>query len=201
MQNYQGDAGFNQGLFGQNQGRGKAMRNLGTNEIKQIVDSLNLEPFSCNLTLVDFDDKTPFELVELMDTVLGELDNSHQKSNHPDETPQDHTERLSGFLNILGFPNDFSPSFKHDLAQGDKKTVQNVLFWVLCRLQDLKRVAYTSKFLVELSIPDEYTMDEEIREVLNQYHTLQAEFTAAHQNVEMLRQESMSPQQLKKEIT
>ena len=44
-------------------------------------------------------------------------------------------------------------------------------------------------------------MDEEIREILGHYKNLQAEFTAAHQNVEMLRSESMTPQQLKKEIT
>ena len=32
---------------------------LATQEIKQIVDGLNRPPFMCNLSLVDFDDKTP----------------------------------------------------------------------------------------------------------------------------------------------
>ena len=44
-------------------------------------------------------------------------------------------------------------------------------------------------------------MDEEIREHMNIYKDLQAEFTAVHQNVESLRSESMSPEQLKKEIS
>ena len=48
----------------------------GTNEIKQIVDGLNREPFSLNMTLVDFDDKTPYELLELLNTVLGSLDDA-----------------------------------------------------------------------------------------------------------------------------
>jgi len=43
-------------------------------------------------------------------------------------------------------------------------------------------------------------MDEKISELTGNYKQLQAEFTAIHQNVEMLRQESMKPAQLKKEI-
>lgn len=53
---------------------------------------------------------------------------------------------------------------------------------------------------MEFQIPDEFMVDEEVREAHQQYKQLQAEFTASHQNVEMLRQESMSPAQLKKEI-
>jgi len=32
---------------------------IATAEIKQIVDGLNRPPFMCNLSLVDFDDKSP----------------------------------------------------------------------------------------------------------------------------------------------
>jgi intraflagellar transport protein 81 len=151
-----------------------------TNEIKQIVDGLNREPFNLGLSLVDFDDKSPFELVELMNSVLGELDETQQASKHPDETPEAHNERVCGFLTVLGFPSDFNPSFKRDLKQGDKKTISNILFWILQRPQDLKRIAYTAKFLVEFQIPDEFQMDEEIREQQATYKQLQAEFTAAH---------------------
>ena len=108
---------------------------------------------------------------------------------------------MCNFLAVLGFPSDFNPSFKRDISQGDKRTIQNILLWILQRPQDLKRIAYTAKFLVELQIPEEFQMDEEIREVLATYHELQAEFTATHQNVEALRAESMHPQQLQKEIT
>jgi hypothetical protein len=40
--------------------------NLSTNDIKQIVDSLNRPPFMSNLSLVEFDDKAPLELLELL---------------------------------------------------------------------------------------------------------------------------------------
>jgi len=72
-----------------------------------------------NLTLVDFDDKSPYELIELLNTVVGELDEEQKKEKHANETPDEHNERVGGFLTILGFPAEHKPNFKH----GDKKTV------------------------------------------------------------------------------
>ena len=50
---------------------------LSTNEIKQIVDGLNRPPFMMNLSLVEFDDKAPLELLEILNTVLGSLNKDH----------------------------------------------------------------------------------------------------------------------------
>ena len=50
---------------------------LSTNDIKQIVDGLNRPPFMTNLSLVEFDDKAPLELLELLNRVLGALDSEH----------------------------------------------------------------------------------------------------------------------------
>lgn len=72
---------------------------------------------------------------------------------------------------------------------------------MLTRMPDLIRKAYTAKFLVPLQIPDEFMVDEEMRNTLTMYKNLQAEFQAVHQNVEALRADSMNPNELKKEIT
>lgn len=48
---------------------------LSTGEIKMIVDGLNRPPFMSNLSLVEFDDKAPLELLELLNRLLGHLDN------------------------------------------------------------------------------------------------------------------------------
>lgn len=71
---------------------------------------------------------------------------------------------------------------------------------MITRLPDLQRTAYTAKFLVPLAIPDEFLVDEEMRETFQIYKDLQAEFQATHQSVEQLRGESMNPSELKKEI-
>lgn len=51
-----------------------------------------------------------------------------------------------------------------------------MLFWLVTRLNDLQRTAYTAKFLVPLAIPDEFLVDEEMRETFQIYKDLQAEF-------------------------
>lgn len=62
------------------------------------------------------------------------------------------------------------------------------------------RKAYTAKFLVPLAVPDEFLIDDEMRETFQIYKDLQAEFQATHGNVEALRSDSMNPADLKKEI-
>jgi len=43
-------------------------------------------------------------------------------------------------------------------------------------MPELQRRAYTAKFLVPLEIPDEFLVDEEMRETFQVYKDLQAEF-------------------------
>ena len=87
------------------------------------------------------------------------------------------------------------------VVHGEKKTVQHILHWLITKLPELQRRAYTAKFLVPVAIPDEFLVDEEMQETYQAYKDLQAEFQATHQNVDQMRQESMNPTELKKEIT
>lgn len=80
-----------------------------------------------SMSLVDFDDKTPYELIDILNKVLGSLDEDQRPENHTNETPDAHSERVCQFLAVIGFPGDF----KRDLKQGDKKTISNILWWIL----------------------------------------------------------------------
>ena len=175
--------------------------NLNTADIKQIVDGLNRPPFMQHLSMVEFDDKAPLELLELVNRVFSHLDKAHEAVDLQKETQDKTEERVCGFLKVLGYPSDFNVNFCRDVVHGEKKTLQHVLFWMLTRLVDLARKAYTAKFLVPLQIPDEFMVDEDMRNTKGVYQDLQAEFRAVHQQVEALRVESMNPGELKKEIT
>jgi intraflagellar transport protein 81 len=175
--------------------------NLNTQEIKLIVDGLNRPPFMCHLSMVEFDDKAPLELLELVNKVFTHLDDVHKSVDMQKETQEKTEERVCGFLKVLGYPSDFNPNYCRDVVHGEKRTLQHILFWLLSRLQDLQRKAYTAKFLVPLQVPDEFMHDEDMRNTLQVYKDLQAEFQAVHSNTEALRQESMNPSELKKEIT
>jgi hypothetical protein len=58
------------------------------------------------------------------------------------------------------------------VVHGEKKTVQHVLYWLISRLNDLVRKAYTAKFLVPLAIPDEFLVDDEMRDTFQIYKDL-----------------------------
>jgi intraflagellar transport protein 81 len=128
------------------------------------------------LSLVEFDDKSPLELLELLNKVLGSLDEKHNKVDIRNETQDATSERVTGFLKGLGFPADFNVNMQRNIVQGEKKTIHLILFWLLTRLSELKRKAYIAKFLEPIDIPDEFMVDEEIGETLQVYKDLQAEF-------------------------
>jgi len=134
----------------------------------------------CHLSLVEFDDKAPLELLELVNRVFADLDKAHNNIDMQKETQEKTEERICGFLKVLGYPSDFNPSYCRDIVHGEKKTLHHILYWLLSRLPDLKRKAYTAKFLVPLDIPDEYMHDEDMRNTLQRYKDLQAEFQAVH---------------------
>ena len=175
--------------------------NLNTAEIKVIVDGLNRPPFMQHLSMVEFDDKAPLELLELINKVFAHLDKQHAAVDMQKETSEKTEERICGFLKVLGYPCDFNPNYCRDIVHGEKKVCHHILYWLLSRLPDLNRKAYTAKFLVPLEIPDEFMVDDEMRNTVQRYKDLQAEFQAVHQNTEALRNESMNPAELKKEIT
>jgi intraflagellar transport protein 81 len=150
--------------------------NLNTSEIKMIVDGLNKPPFMCHLSMVEFDDKAPLELLELVNRVFTELDDVHKTVDMQKETQEKTEERICGFLKVLGYPCDFNPNFMRDVVHGEKRTLHHILYWLCSRLPDLKRKAYTAKFLVPLEIPDEFMHDEDMRNTLQTYKDLQAEF-------------------------
>jgi intraflagellar transport protein 81 len=110
---------------------------LNTNEIKTIVDGLNRPPFMCNLSLVEFDDKAPLELLELLNKLLGNLDSSHAKIDIQRETQDKTQDRICGYLKVLGYPSDFNPNFQRDVVHGEKRTIQHLLYWILTKLPDL----------------------------------------------------------------
>lgn len=60
--------------------------NLNTNEIKAVVDGLNRPPFMCHLSMVEFDDKAPLELLELVNRIFAHLDKVHESVDMQKET-------------------------------------------------------------------------------------------------------------------
>jgi intraflagellar transport protein 81 len=67
-----------------------------------IVERLNEPPFQMNLTMVAFDEKSPFELLEVVNEVMAHLSAQH-KVDLRDETPESTATRMLDFLRVLNY--------------------------------------------------------------------------------------------------
>jgi len=170
-----------------------------TMQLKEIVDRLNAEPFTLELSLVGFDEKEPFELMEILKQVLVFLDPKHDVDLLEDK-PDAMYQRIAEFLHILGYQCSFDIEFQQGLISGDKNTVHPILFWLLTNLEPLRRRSYLAKFCMNMEVPEEFLREERVYEVYQEYKELQSQFKATHAHVEQERQGRMNPTDLQREV-
>jgi len=168
-------------------------------QLKEIVDRLNAEPFNCELSLVGFDEKDPFELMDILKKVLVYLDPKHD-TDLREEKPEAMYQRIAEFLHILGYQCSFDIEFQQGLMSGDKNTVHPILYWILNNLEPLKKRSYLAKFCMNLEVPEEFLRDKKEYEIYQQYKELQSQFKATHAHVEQERNGRMNPTDLQREV-
>ena len=145
-----------------------------------IVERLNEPPFNMRLTLVAFDEKSPFELLEIVNAIMAQLSTEHQIDLR-DETPDATANRMTEFLRILNFKQQMDKqNFKQALLHGDPGIIYPILTWMLQRLPELQKRSYLARFLVNIEVPEHMFSDEEVGEVYQQLKDLQEEFKETH---------------------
>mmetsp|Transcript_44907 Transcript_44907/g.103779 ORF Transcript_44907/g.103779 Transcript_44907/m.103779 type:complete len:673 (-) Transcript_44907:371-2389(-) len=169
-------------------------------QLKEIVDRLNAEPFCCDLSLVGFDEKEPFELMEILKLVLVFLDPKHDVDLR-EEKPEAMYQRIAEFLHILGYQCSFDIEFQQGMVSGDKNTIHPILYWLLNNLEQLKKRSYLAKFCMNLEVPEEYLREEQVYSIYQSYKELQSQFKATHAHVEQERQGRMIPTDLQREVS
>ena len=170
-----------------------------TEDIKEIVQCLNSPPFNKGLALVSFDEMSPLELLELMNDVFTHLDPKHKVDIRSE--PQDSTAgRMIEMLKVLNFPSNFDIMFQQLLVGGDRKVIYPILHYVLSWLPQMEQRAYLARYLVNLAIPEDILMDEDVSRINNEYKELQAEFQVVHQQLEETRSQALPPHDLKQDI-
>merc|ERR1719247_1672576 len=168
-------------------------------QLKEIVARLNAEPFNMGLSLVTFDEKEPFELMEVLNNVLTKVD-PKKELNLRDEQPELACQQIIEFLMVLGYKRPFDIEAQQGLLAGDRDIVHPILYWLLQNLEALQKRAYLAKFLVPLDVPEEFLRDEQVYEMFQQYKELQSQFKATHMHVEQARQDRMDPTGMQQEV-
>jgi intraflagellar transport protein 81 len=169
-------------------------------ELQFIVDRLNDPPFQMQLTMVAFDEKSPFELLEVVNEVMANLSSQH-RIDLRDETPDATATRMLEFMRVLNYKISIEmQQAKAALLHGEPQLIYPMLAWMLQRLPELQKRAYLARFLVNVEVPEHMFTDEEVVEVYQNYKDLQEEFKEVHKTSDKYKSQLISPNEIKKAI-
>ena len=56
--------------------------------------------------------------------------------------------------------SNFPRSFREGLVQGSQEVLYPVMHWALSRIEELKKRAYLSNFLMMIEVPEEFLQDD-----------------------------------------
>ncbi|CEG42166.1 uncharacterized protein PHALS_12463 [Plasmopara halstedii] len=172
-------------------------------ELQFIVEHLNKKPFCLGLTLVAFDEKSNFELLQITHEVFVEIDPTrHSGVDLRAEADESRAQRYLEFLQLLKFPlpRDIN-GFREALAHGDRQTIDTLLYWALKSLPAHQKRAYLGRFLAPLNVPQEHFGDGSLKAMYENYQQLQDKFKVVHKEADQLRTSKSRPGELRREIS
>ena len=168
-----------------------------TTMVQEIVGVLRRTPFNETLTLMSFEEKREYELLELIVKVMGMID---KKLKLDKNNTEECLKATFEFLKILKFNYPSDRQLQEDLARGDKRLLIQILHFLLTNLKALTKSYYVNKHITPVQISDEYQGDEEIIDLLTQFKDLQAEFYTTYNMLEEKRQNAPQIKELKEDI-
>ncbi|PWA18456.1 hypothetical protein CCH79_00009896 [Gambusia affinis] len=172
-------------------------------QLKFIVQQLNMEPFRKNFNLITFDSLEPMQLLQILNDVLAEID-PKQAMDIREEMPEQTVKRMSSLLGMLKYkpPGNLSDvsSFRQGLVTGSKPVVHPILHWLLQKVPELKKRVYLARFLVKLEVPAEFLQEDVINDTYHQYEELVEGFKTYHKECEHLRSSGFSTAEIRRDI-
>ena len=169
-----------------------------TTMVQEIVAVLKNPPFNETMTLLSFEEKREYELLDLILRVMIMIDNSLSSIDKDDTVNV--LKNLFDFLKIINFPYSSDRQLQDDLAKGDKRLLIQILHFLLTKLEELKKKYYLNKYTGEMKISEEFAADEEIAELLANYRELQTEFQQTYTMLEEKRSSAPQIKELKEDI-
>eukprot|EP00697_Spironema_sp_BW2_P012372 gnl/Spiro4/28604_TR14148_c0_g1_i1.p1 gnl/Spiro4/28604_TR14148_c0_g1~~gnl/Spiro4/28604_TR14148_c0_g1_i1.p1 ORF type:complete len:654 (+),score=135.87 gnl/Spiro4/28604_TR14148_c0_g1_i1:60-1964(+) len=148
-------------------------------DFARTVELLN-QHFHTHMTLVEFDSKTPQQLVALLQEVL-ELVSADQKRD-PNLDERTISARQADFVRVvLAFKPPITDSqLAEALLNGDKDIIIPLIQHVLQSLPTMQERAYLARYVRALVVPEDCLTDPAIVETYKAYRELIATFKATH---------------------
>ncbi|KAG6543177.1 hypothetical protein Mapa_015426 [Marchantia paleacea] len=91
-------------------------------------------------------------------------------------------------------------SFLDGIATGNHEIIRPLLAWLLPQISMLQKRAYLARFLVDVEIPAELLLGEDMNKLHAQYDALREQFKTTHRHLESLRQIERDPIKVKEQV-
>jgi len=171
--------------------------------LKYVVSELNKPPYNKSYNLISFDQLEPLQILQVLTDVLSEVD-PKQKVDVREEAADQTAIRIFGILRVLKYKPPTTAgnlsSFRQGLVQGEKPVILPILEWLLQQTPALTKRAYLARYLVKIEVPPEYSQDDQVADLLQQYEILIDEFKDVHKTHETLKNSGFNTADIKKDI-
>lgn len=95
--------------------------------------------------------------------------------------------KFSDMLSMLNYPEAENEKNATKVFEGSKKHIYPILYFILQNFKELQKRAYLGYYLVPITIPDEFMMDEEMKLLKEQSDELREVFSNEHMELENLK--------------
>ncbi|BBM97693.1 intraflagellar transport protein 81 [Marchantia polymorpha subsp. ruderalis] len=92
-------------------------------------------------------------------------------------------------------------SFLDGIAAGNHDVIRPLLAWLLPQISTLQKRAFLARFLVDVEIPAELLLAEDMNKLHAQYDSLREQFIETHRHLEGLRQIERDPIKVKEHVS
>ncbi|KAL2650706.1 hypothetical protein R1flu_018834 [Riccia fluitans] len=169
-------------------------------EAEVIVAMLNSVPFDLNMSALEFCQKSPSELGQLLFNVLSVIVPPQSLDNTTESTICWMMETLR-MLNYRHNSDGLSGmALREGIATGNPEIIRIVLAWLLPQIGMLQKRAYLARFLSDVEIPADLVLDENFSKLHAQYDALREQFKSTHRQLESLRQIEGDPVKVKEQM-
>eukprot|EP00730_Choanoeca_flexa_P016138 TRINITY_DN7566_c0_g2_i2.p1 TRINITY_DN7566_c0_g2~~TRINITY_DN7566_c0_g2_i2.p1 ORF type:complete len:667 (+),score=208.80 TRINITY_DN7566_c0_g2_i2:64-2064(+) len=168
--------------------------------VKAIVEALNKPPFEKNLTLIGFDAMTPVQLLQALNDVFAYIAPDHNLEVR-NEDPEDTVVRFLSLLRMCKYkPTLPGAEFRAGLVAADRGVLYPIFSYLLGKLEELKKRAYLSNYLMKIDVPHDILQDDEVGKAHARYTELIDLFKETHKALDSLKSSGFSVGDIKTDI-
>ena len=156
---------------------------IGANQIREIVNMLNNDPFDENLTLFSFDELSKQPLRRILFQIIEDIEPEFTASWRESLSVEDQAAWITEIMSLVDYPAYHDQIGDNLMREEGSSEIKVVMYYLLVNRATCRRRAYLGKFLVGIPVPEEFMMDREIQGLEVELKELMDYFKEEHEEL------------------